>query len=329
MIYTKPDFYDEFKCKADKCIDTCCAGWEVDIDADTLEKYKSIDCSFGERLKENINIQNETASFALTEKARCVFLAESGLCDIYSKLGEGYLCEICREHPRFYDFFDGIIEIGLGLCCEKVCEMLFSTDAPVEFVSFSDGDEHILNEEDLLYFKLRQECFNILKNREMSLNERIKALLNYIVTAQNEHFSDSFELKDININQLFSDVVSIFEKTEPINADWTDFVLSLKRNASHLRKTDINESEYEQILTYILYRHFMQSRFTGNVIAPVTFAVTSIVFIYLCDCMTFSKNNLFSANDRIDNVKLWSKQIEYSEENTALLLRKTIELFVI
>ena len=47
MIYLKPYFYDYFKCKADKCTDTCCAGWEVDIDADSFEKYGNIGGEFG------------------------------------------------------------------------------------------------------------------------------------------------------------------------------------------------------------------------------------------------------------------------------------------
>lgn len=31
-----PDYYDEFECIADKCTDTCCAGWQVDVDDNLL-----------------------------------------------------------------------------------------------------------------------------------------------------------------------------------------------------------------------------------------------------------------------------------------------------
>ena len=34
-----PDYYKDFKCLAGDCKHSCCIGWEVDIDADTLE-YK-------------------------------------------------------------------------------------------------------------------------------------------------------------------------------------------------------------------------------------------------------------------------------------------------
>lgn len=34
-----PHYYRKFKCTADKCPDTCCAGWQIVIDEETLEKY--------------------------------------------------------------------------------------------------------------------------------------------------------------------------------------------------------------------------------------------------------------------------------------------------
>ena len=41
MRYIKPTYYDEFKCIADKCPDTCCAGWQIVIDEETLDKYQT------------------------------------------------------------------------------------------------------------------------------------------------------------------------------------------------------------------------------------------------------------------------------------------------
>ena len=37
-----PNYYDKFKCIADKCRHSCCIGWEIDIDDDTMELYNSI-----------------------------------------------------------------------------------------------------------------------------------------------------------------------------------------------------------------------------------------------------------------------------------------------
>ena len=40
MRYLKPHFYDKFVCTAGACPDTCCAGWQIVIDEDSLERYK-------------------------------------------------------------------------------------------------------------------------------------------------------------------------------------------------------------------------------------------------------------------------------------------------
>ena len=40
MKITVPDYYKEFKCIAGACEDTCCAGWQVDVDEDSFAYYK-------------------------------------------------------------------------------------------------------------------------------------------------------------------------------------------------------------------------------------------------------------------------------------------------
>ena len=43
MKISVPEYFTKFKCRADKCLDNCCVGWEIDIDQDTLQKYKNLD----------------------------------------------------------------------------------------------------------------------------------------------------------------------------------------------------------------------------------------------------------------------------------------------
>ena len=59
-----PIFYKSFRCKASACEDTCCAGWEVDVDADSMQRYAKVQGSFGEKLRSQI----VDGHFALDEK---------------------------------------------------------------------------------------------------------------------------------------------------------------------------------------------------------------------------------------------------------------------
>ena len=40
MIMLVPNYYKDFLCIADKCRHSCCIGWEIDIDEETLEFYE-------------------------------------------------------------------------------------------------------------------------------------------------------------------------------------------------------------------------------------------------------------------------------------------------
>ena len=49
-----PSYYKTFKCIADKCRHSCCIGWDVYIDDETLEKYSAMDGALGERLRKSL-----------------------------------------------------------------------------------------------------------------------------------------------------------------------------------------------------------------------------------------------------------------------------------
>ena len=77
---------------------------------------------------------------------------------------------------------------------------------------------------------------------------------------------------------------------------------------------------YSKILAYIIYRHFSKAVFDKSIKERICFAVESVRFIYLCDMKTYFENGELTIKDRIENLKNWSKQVEYSEENTDLLI---------
>ena len=54
MLYTIPDYYQNFKCTADECEDTCCAGWQIAIDRKSLGRYGKVSGKFRRRLNRSI-----------------------------------------------------------------------------------------------------------------------------------------------------------------------------------------------------------------------------------------------------------------------------------
>ena len=79
MLIEYPSYYKEFNCIASKCKNSCCsAGWEILIDKETANFYKSVHGKFGKRLRSKIDFSKQT-KFKLDKDGRCPFLNEDNL----------------------------------------------------------------------------------------------------------------------------------------------------------------------------------------------------------------------------------------------------------
>nr|WP_027871439.1 flagellin lysine-N-methylase [[Eubacterium] cellulosolvens] len=130
MIYEYPDWVEDFVCIADECEDTCCAGWEVDIDEGTLELYRSAEGSFGDRLRCEIRSENETEDggcfFPLTKEGRCPFLNDRNLCDIITNLGPDAISMVCDEYPRYFVTVGDYEQMDMSLSCMELGRLFFA-----------------------------------------------------------------------------------------------------------------------------------------------------------------------------------------------------------
>ena len=316
MIYIKPSFFDEFRCIASRCTDNCCIGWEIDIDDESMEKYNSLTGSFGDELRSKIQKSSDGSNcFVLGEGGRCSFLDENNLCRIISEKGEGFICDICREHPRFYNCFPGVYECGLGLCCEEVCRIIVEEEDSISLVEENDGEkitlddkQDIADSDSYIYLSaFREVLFTILSDEGKTFQEKIVGIL-----TETEKFTGE-KIKIRNIKEI----LELYRETEPIDNEWIQYITLLSdfaegKDAGEIISNTRKNSLYSRILSYLLYRHFINCVYDGQVKNRVCFCVEAIVFIMLSDIM--SEDNI------INNVKRWSKQVEYSEENTELLI---------
>lgn len=137
MKLIAPDYYPAFHCIAGACRHSCCTGWEIDIDDDTLARYRR-DPFIAPHIE-----AGAPPHFALLSGERCPFLNADGLCALILREGEDVLCQICRDHPRFRNYRSDCVEIGLGLVCEEAARLILLRKTPMRLVTLSDdgGDE--------------------------------------------------------------------------------------------------------------------------------------------------------------------------------------------
>ena len=83
-----PHYYKDFRCIAGACTDTCCAGWDVDVDKDSYKYYKTVKGAFGKRLKSvMVPSQDGECTFTLKEGGRCPFLNDDvGNSELYGNV---------------------------------------------------------------------------------------------------------------------------------------------------------------------------------------------------------------------------------------------------
>lgn len=133
-----PDYYPRFRCIAGDCRHSCCIGWEIDIDEDTLETYKAAEGELGRRLREHIDFDSDCPHFITGADGRCPFLNGDNLCDLIIGMGEETLCGICDLHPRFRNDFSDRTEMGLGLCCEEAARLILTHTDPITLITLED-----------------------------------------------------------------------------------------------------------------------------------------------------------------------------------------------
>lgn len=195
MQYRIHNYYRKFKCLADRCEDTCCAGWQIAIDEKSLGRYKNVNGVFGRRLRKSIHWRSCT--FRQIREKRCAFLNEDNLCDMYLALGEKSLCRTCRMYPRHVEEFENVRELTLSISCPEAARILLCREEPTFFCFYEkEGTETYGDFDGKLYAKLtegREVIRKILQNRDVDLCIRIGLVLGLAHDMQGRILRDRIE----------------------------------------------------------------------------------------------------------------------------------------
>jgi len=302
MKLIAPDCYPRFACIAGACRHSCCIGWEIDIDEDTREYYRTVPGEIGRRLAKNIADGEEGSCFRLGEGERCPFLNRDNLCDLILTLGEDALCQICDDHPRFRNFYADRTEIGLGLCCEAAGRLILLQREPARLtVIDDDGENDLPDEAEAGLLALRDELTAIAQDRSRPIDARLGEILSR---------------SGLSPDRSPARWAEFLGTLERLDDAWADRLNELA--ASEARPGEEWDIPFEQLLVYLLYRHLPGALDDGELPARIAFAAL----------MTDLLRTLFAAQPQQDEetlielVRLFSSEIEYSDENIGAILEE-------
>lgn len=292
-----PKYYNDFKCVASKCKHTCCAQWEMPVDEEAIEKYKNLDKENSAWVISKIEGNGEPR-FCCDENKRCAFLRDDGLCEMIIRLGEGALCSVCREHPRFYNLLSDRYEMGIGLCCEEAVKVaLYAENDEMVEVGEDDEPSVLADEIEETILSFRAKVFEIL-NDSGDLGEKIETI--------EKLFSVPQKAKRVG------DMLSVYCKMEELEEGFHDLVRTLETDGEI-------KSEYGVMLTrllkYFVYRHTTLSESEYDFAVRLGFCTLSVRIV---DALSRGK----SETDFMEMVRRYCAEIEYSEGNTVSLLEE-------
>ena len=302
-----PEYYNSFKCIADKCKNSCCIGWDIEIDSNMLDVYLNMKDSFGEKLKANIITNEEVSSFKLDQKKRCPFLKENGLCEIILEKGEDYLCGICSDHPRFRNFFSDREEIGLGLCCEEASRIILTSEvtSDLQMISENSEEEYELEDIEVYVLNLRNKLFGIVSDKDKDYNKCRFELSESIERGVPVFTSD--------------DVKNAYLGLEMLDNSWESLLKGFCEYKCHMPSLCNEYSDYaKRLLSYFIFRHFADTILDGRIYERVVFSILSTeIIIGISDYLSDGKIKLETI---CDIARRYSSEIEYSDENIENIL---------
>lgn len=384
MTQRTPHYYKSFKCISSECRDNCCeGGWQIDIDDETLDYYRTLPGTLGKSLRENIDFS--TGCFKLKD-GRCPFLDKNNLCIICQEIGFEHIGVVCDQFPRYTEYYGSVKERGIGLACEEAARIIISDrkpftydESPIAEEPFSDDEYDSRLAEEL--FKLRNLFMDLIESPCYTFAEKITAMLfaanniqkainennyediektchefqaqfinkhNYIYesTPENREFDTESSMTRIWYAYLGMETLGdewdeiskqVMDKLHPeerltdenshenntCSVFYTDLINKFSEYTSNNYKDDL--SEYQNLLKYYIFRYMMKASYDHDLFGKIQLASANMLILRDMETAHFINSNFkYTLSDRMNIIHIFSREVEYSEDNINSLYEEFI-----
>ena len=313
MILRKSAYFDDFRCIASACPDSCCKEWDVQVDAVSAEYYRSLPGDLGDRLRSVLQDVDGEAVMTI-EDGRCPMWRQDGLCRIQAELGEEALCHVCTEFPRLTHDYGDFIERGLELSCPEAARMILSAKPAPMVEEVSDGGEAEYDVEAMeVLQRTRSRGLAILGDESRPVGETLALALMYGYQAQGE--LDGDEELPFDPDTVLESAAE-FAKT-PDEKQWLEFFLGLEILTPEWEEKLRNPApavwsrESLALARYLVERYWLQAVSDYDLACRVKFAVIACLTVKLL------------GGDVYRTAQLFSKEIENNTDNVEAILDAT------
>ena len=308
LIY--PSYYKSFSCIASACPDSCCHEWDVQVDAESAGRYRSMEGDLGDALRRSL-YDEDGETYLRNENGRCPMWRTDGLCRIQAEQGHDALCTVCQQFPRLRHDYGDFQELGLELSCPEAARLILET--PLELVRETVPGGETPEYDDEIMDILRQSrpaALALLANKAYSVPERLRLLLmlGYHVQAA----IDGAELLPFDPDAALREAAQFAGAPDAEGLAQVYRELELLTERWEEKLGVLSEPKWDEglcrIAQYGICRHWYQ--------AVSDWDLTCRVKMLLSGCALLAR----LPGSLRDNAQLWSKEIENSTENLNALL---------
>lgn len=292
-----PDYYRDFRCIAGDCRHTCCAGWTIEIDEASAQRYRSIQGPLGRKLACWTMKTRKGTYFICNEKGACEFITEDNLCQIQLECGEEALCETCRNFPRTRCSFSDRTELGLRLACLEAARIILSRKTvPALEVIEDDGINDICTPEESDMFSQRDALLSDVSGINAScIHASLPA--EFMISLSAPSYPPYQEYSDKWIGRL-----SMLEK--------------YKREISETKLPDELTNAFDQLTAYMIYTFFLRGNEYRNFIAETVGLIKDICRAEVCSKGSCTLQNL------IETMEVWDRVMCHPDDKIDRILNE-------
>ena len=305
-----PSYYETFRCAAGSCPDSCCHEWDVQVDADSAQRWRHLDGPLGDALREAL-YEEDGETYLRNVDGRCPMWRSDGLCRLQAERGHDELCQVCQQFPRLRHDYGDFVELGLELSCPEAARILLTEDWHWVSQTIDGGSEPDYDGElmDILR-TTRPAALELLGDKRFSVPERLTALL--MLAAQVQSQIDGAEPMEFDADEAIREA-SHFPAApdmEALTGLYGEVEILTERWQALL--SQVGQARWDERLCrfaqYAVCRYWLQ--------AVSDWDLSCRVKLILSGCALLAR----LPGDVTENAQLWSKEIENSAQNVDTLL---------
>ena len=305
-----PSYYKTFSCIASHCPDSCCHEWDVQVDAASAARWRSMEGDLGDALRASL-YDEDGETYLRNENGRCPMWRTDGLCRIQAEEGHDALCLVCQQFPRLRHDYGNFVELGLELSCPEAARLILERPPELVTQTVPGGEEPEYDGEimDILR-RSRPAALALLENGHYTVPQRLRLLLmlGYHVQAA----IDGAELLPFDPDAALMEaaqfagtpdadaLAQVYRELEILTDRWQEKLDALTAPCW--------EEGLCRIAQYGVLRHWYQ--------AVSDWDLSSRIKLLLSGCALLAR----LPGALRDNAQLWSKEIENSAVNLDALL---------